>query len=72
MKNTVRKKILRYRQIYVDLSDLIVFMSVSVNTSGRLYNDFLCLFLFHVHREASGLTGDLSEESDPFRFLHST
>ena len=44
-------------------------MSVSVNTSGLLYDDSLCLLFFHAHREASALSGELHEESDQFRFL---
>ncbi len=42
-------------------------MTVPVNTSGRVYDDF---FEFP-HRESSVfvLTGDLSEESDQIRFL---
>ncbi len=31
--------------------DPIVFMSLVVNTSGRLYDDFIRLFSFHTHRE---------------------
>ena len=41
-------------------------MSVVVNTSGRIYDDFVRLFFLHVFRETSDLTGELQ-----FRFLHS-
>ena len=34
-------------------------MSVAVNTSSHLYDDFLCLLLLHAHREASALAGEL-------------
>ena len=60
LKNTDRKKIMHHRCLYEDMSDPVVFMSVPVNTSGRLYNDFLCLFFFHVHRETSILVVDFS------------
>jgi hypothetical protein len=37
---TVRLKIRHYRQIYVDRSDPIVFLPITVNTSGHVYEDF--------------------------------
>ena len=42
---------------------------MTVNTSGRVYNDFVRLLFLHTHREASILAGELPEESDQFRFL---
>ena len=36
-------------------------MSVDVNTSGHLHDDFLRLLFLHAHREAGPLTGELSE-----------
>ena len=44
-------------------------MSLSVSTSGRVYEDFTRLLFFHARREASTLVGELPEESDQFRFL---
>jgi hypothetical protein len=44
-------------------------MPLAVDTSGRPYDDFIRLFFLHVHREASSLANELSEESDQFRFL---
>jgi hypothetical protein len=44
-------------------------MSLAVDTSGCLYDDFIRLFFFHYHRATFTLTNELSEESDPFRFL---
>ena len=41
-----------------------------MDTSGRLYDDFLRLLFLHAHREASALADELPEESDQFRFLH--
>ena len=48
-----RNKIRHYRQIYADRPDPIVFLPVSVSTSGRVYDDFTRLFFLHAHREAS-------------------
>ena len=40
-----------------------------MDTSGRLYDDFIRLLFVHDHREASALANELPEESDQFRFL---
>ena len=63
----VRKKILHYHQLYINRSDPIVFMSLPVDTSGRIYDDFNRLLFPHVHRETSTLTNEISGQ---FRFLH--
>ncbi len=65
-----RKKILHYRQLYLDRPDPIVFIPVVVDTSVRIYDDFLRLLFMHGHREASALTNEIPEESGHFRFLH--
>ena len=65
-----RKKILHYRQLYVDRPEPITFIPVAVDTGGRIYDDFSRLLFLHVHREASPLSHELPEESDQFRFLH--
>ena len=49
--------------------DTVVFLSVTVNTSGRVYEDFTRLFFLHVYREVSNLSGELPEESEQFRFF---
>jgi hypothetical protein len=67
-----RKKILHYHQLYIDLPDPIAFMSVAVDTSGRIYDDFLRLLFLHAHREASDLVNEIPEESGHFRFLRAT
>ena len=36
---------------------------------GSVYDDFVRLIFLHVHREVSILVGELSEESEEFRFL---
>jgi hypothetical protein len=43
IKAVARKKILHYRQLYVDRPDPIAFMPAAVDTSGRIYDDFLRL-----------------------------
>ena len=64
-----RKKILHYRQLYLDRPNPIAFMPVAVDTSGRIYDDFLRLLFLHGHREASALDNEIPEESGHFRFL---
>jgi hypothetical protein len=45
-------------------------MSVAVDTSGRIYDDFSRLLFLNAHREASALSNELPEESGgQFRFL---
>jgi hypothetical protein len=47
-------------------------MPVAVDTSDRIYDDFLRLLFLHVHRETSTLDNDIPEESGHFRFLRAT
>ena len=65
-------KIRHYRQIYADRPDTIVFLSITVSTSGHVYEDFARLLFLHTYREVSILTGELPEESEQFRFLRSS
>ena len=47
LRVVVRKKILHYHQLYIDRPEPIAFMPVPVDTSVRIYDDFLrLLFLF--------------------------
>ena len=69
IKAVARKKIIHYRQLYIDHPDPITFMPVPVDTSDRIYDDFLRLLFLHAHREASALANDIPEESGHFRFL---
>ncbi len=50
LKNADRQKIIHHSQLSEDLPDPIVFMTVVVNTSGRLYDDFLRLLFLDNHR----------------------
>jgi hypothetical protein len=54
------------RQLYTDKTNPRVFLTVVVNTSGRVYDDFVRLLFLHAHREASALAGEL--QSERFRF----
>ena len=65
----VRKKIIHYHHLYLDHPEPIAFMSVAVDTSGRIYDDFLHLLFLHAHRESLALANDILEESGHFRFL---
>ena len=69
LKVVVRKKIIHYRQLYIDRPEPIAFMPVAVDTSDRIYDDFLRLIFLHAHSEASALANDIPEESGHFRFL---
>ncbi len=69
LKVVTRKKIIHYRQVYLDHPEPIASMPVAVDTSGRIYDDFLRLLFLHAHREASALANDIPEESGHFRFL---
>ena len=68
-KEVVRVKIRHYRNLYLNHPDPIAFLPLTVDTSGRIYDDFLRLLFLHAHREASALANELPEESDQFRFL---
>ncbi len=72
LNKAVRIKIRHYREIHVDSPDPIVFLSVTVHTSGHVYEDFKRLIFLHPHREASILAGELPEESDQFRVLRAS
>ncbi len=72
LKTVVRVKNLDYRQIYLNRPDPIAFIPVTVDTSGRLNDDFSRLLFLDDHREESDLSNELMEESDQFCFLHTT
>ena len=43
-----------------------------MDTTGRLYDDFIRLFFLHSYREVSALANELSEESERFRHLRAS
>ena len=75
LRTVVRAKIHHYRQLYINRPEPIVFIPVVVDTTGRIYEDFVDfsrLLFLDAHREASALTDELPEESEQFRFLRTT
>ena len=66
-KEVVRVKIRHYRNLYLNHPDPIAFLPLTVDTSGRIYDDFLRLMFLHVLD--CSLDNELPEESDQFRFL---
>ncbi len=72
LNKAAKIKIRHYRQIYADKPDPIVFLPIAVSTSGHVYEDFTRLLFLHAHREASGLAGELPEESEQLRFLRAS
>ena len=71
LKVVVRIKILHCRNICLNRPDPITLLPLAVDTSDRLYDDFIRLFFLHTHREASAFCNELPEKSDQFRFLRS-
>jgi hypothetical protein len=63
-----RPTIIHYRQLYINRPDPITFMPVAVDTSDRIYDDFLRLLVLHAHREASALTNDIPGGIRPLSF----
>ncbi len=47
---------------YLNRPDPIVFIPLTVDTTGRLYDDFMRLFFLDAHCEASVLVNELPEE----------
>ncbi len=59
LREVDRKKILHYRQLYINRPDPIAFFPTAVDTTGRLYDDFSRLLFLHTHREVSVLTNEI-------------
>ena len=71
-KEVARIKIRHYRNLYLNHRDPIAFIPLVVDTTGRMYDEFIRLLFLHTHREASALDNELPEESDKFLFLHAS
>ncbi len=69
LRVVTRKKILHYRQLYINRPEPIVFLPVVVDTTGHIYDDFSRLLFLHANRETSALSNEIPEKSDQFRFL---
>ena len=72
LKDVSRMKIRYYRNLYLNHPDPNVFIPLVVDTTGRLYDEFVLLLFLHTHRETSALVDELPEESDQFRFLRAS
>ena len=72
LKDVARIKIRHYRNLYLNRPDPIVFIPLVVDTTGRVYDEFIRLLFLHAHREVSALVNELAEESDQFRFLRAS
>ncbi len=48
------------------------FIPLAVDTTGRMYDEFIRMLFLHAHNESSVLANELPEESDQFRFLHAS
>ncbi len=70
LRTVTRKKILHYLQLYLDRPEPMTFMPTVVDTSSRIYDDFLRLLFLYVHRETSALTHSKPEESGQYRSHH--
>ncbi len=62
--DVVRIKISQYRNLYLNRPDPIGFIPLPVDTTGRMYDEFIRLLFLHSHREGSALDNTLPEESD--------
>ncbi len=51
LREVASKKILHYRQLYVNRPDPIAFLPAAVDTTGRVYDDFSRSLFLHAHRE---------------------
>ncbi len=69
LQKVVRKKILHYRQLYINRPDPIDFLPSVVDTTGRVYDDFSRLLFLHTYRESSDLDNEIPEASGQFLFL---
>jgi hypothetical protein len=69
LRTVVRKRILHYRQLYINHTDPITFLPVAVDTTVRIYDDFSRLLFLDADREASALTNEIPEESGQFHLL---
>ena len=58
LKDTVKIKIRYYRNIYLNHPDPIDFIPLVVDTTGRLYDEFIRLLFLDSHREGSVLDHD--------------
>ena len=56
LKTKVKIEIRHYHNLYLNRPDPIVFIPLTVETTGLKYDDFVRLLFWYSHREASALT----------------
>ena len=49
-KEVVRIKIRHYRNLYLNHPDPVTFIPLAVDTTGRMYDEFIRLLFLHAHR----------------------
>jgi hypothetical protein len=69
LKVVVRKKIIRYHQLYIDHPEPIAFMPVAVDMSDRIYDDFLRLLFLYLTVKHRLYFTTYREESVTFVFF---
>ena len=57
-KEVVRIKIRHYRNLYLNHPDPIAFIPLAVDTTGRMYDEFIRLVFLNGHRETSVLDNE--------------
>jgi hypothetical protein len=68
LTTVVRKKILNYRQLYINHPDPIAFLPVPVDTD-RIHDDFSRVLFLHDNHEVLSLSNEIPEESGQFRSI---
>ncbi len=71
-KNERTNKPSKKKTCYLNRPDPIAFIPLAVDTTGRLYDEFILLLFLHAHWEASALATEFQEESDQFCFLRAS
>jgi hypothetical protein len=57
LKKVVRITIRHYRNVCLNRPDPIAFLPLAVDTSGRLYDDFIRFLFLHAHRGETSTSG---------------
>ena len=68
-KEVTRINIRYYQNLYSNRLDPIAFIPLAVDTTGRMYDEFIRLLFLHDHRETSELTSELQRSRTTFVFF---
>ncbi len=66
-KEVVKIKIRHYRNLYLNHPDPIAFIPLTVDTTGRMYDELIRLLFLHTHRETSTLANPGGYDLLPFK-----